>query len=131
MHAHSISRCLFVASLSLSAVLFSCAGSDPEKPPSGDVCQSSSRAASERVAKVAAENLACASDADCVVVGVGATCFDACTRDVNQTGKGAVDRASTLVEASECKKFNEAGCRLDHPPCAPPREARCENGQCQ
>jgi hypothetical protein len=80
---------------------------------------------------VAQANLACSSDADCVSVPVGATCFDACTRSVNQTGKGAVERASTLVEASECKAFTDAKCPLIAPPCAPPGPPRCNAGRCE
>lgn len=97
----------------------------------GDACTSSANAARERVLSVVEQNRACASDADCVTVNVNATCFDACTRTVNQAGKGAVDRASTLVEASECKAFGDAKCKLEVPPCAPPAPPHCNAGKCE
>ncbi len=103
----------------------------PPHHEGGDPCGTSSRAAAERVLAVAEANRACASDADCVTVPVGATCFDACTRNVNQIGKGAVDRASTLVEASDCKNFSDARCTLVPPPCAPPTAPRCNAGKCE
>jgi hypothetical protein len=98
--------------------------------PEGD-CNASTEAAKARVTKVVQENLACSADTDCVRVEVRASCFDACSTSVNLVGKGAVDRASTLVEAAECKKWNEAGCKLTVPPCAPPQPVRCVGGKCQ
>jgi hypothetical protein len=115
------------------ALAAGCAGGDapPDAAtPTGD-CNASAAAARERVAKVASENAACSTDADCVVVGVRASCFDACSASVNLTGKGAVDRASTLVEAAECKAFHQAGCQLVIPPCAPPQPAKCVSGTCR
>lgn len=120
---------LAISFLSFSWVL-ACGSSEPA-PSKGDTCTTASNAARERVGKVVEENLACSADADCVSVPFGATCFDSCTRAVNQTGKGAVDRAATLVEASECKQFHDAGCKVVVPPCAPPTEAKCVQGKCQ
>lgn len=123
--------------LPLATFLFSlsCAGGGEAQPdslatPTGD-CSAAAAAARERVAKVASENVACATDADCANVGLRASCFDACTTVVNQSGKGAVDRASTLVEAAECKAFHHAGCQLVVPPCAPPQPATCVSGSCR
>jgi hypothetical protein len=106
-------------------------GASPADPPGAESCQASAGAARTRIAAVVASNQACASDAECSVVPVRASCFDACLRAVNETGRGAVDRASTLVEASECKAFHHAGCKLDAPACAPPAEPRCEAGRCR
>ncbi len=106
----------------------SAADASPGGPES---CEGAAAAASKRVADVAAENVACATDGDCFTVALGASCFDACTRSVNQAGKGAVDRAETLVEAGECKPFRAAGCKLVAPPCGPPSRATCKAGRCQ
>ena len=115
-------------------LVLSCAGRveppDPLETPSGD-CAKASAAARDRVAKVAHDNLACSSDSDCSSVPLRASCFDACTASVNQAGKGAVDRASTLVEAAECKSFHHDGCELASPSCAPPLPTRCEAGICR
>lgn len=94
-------------------------------------CGASTDMARARVTKVAAENVTCSADADCVRVEVRASCFDACSAAVNLAGKGAVDRASTLVEAAECKTWNEAGCKLTIPPCAPPQPVHCVEGSCR
>lgn len=105
-----------------------CAGA---RAPEGDVCASSQRAALERVEKVASNNQTCTEDADCAFLEMHTTCFDVCYRAVNQAGKGAVDRAETLVEASECKTFHAHACKLDVPPCMPPTgPARCVDGRC-
>lgn len=122
--------------LLVAVLLASSCAADPQPDPAavstpeGD-CDASTDAARTRVTKVVEENLACSADADCVRVEVRASCFDACSASVNLTGKGAVDRASTLVEAAECKKFNEEGCKLTIPPCAPPQPAHCVGGKCQ
>jgi hypothetical protein len=109
-----------------------CAGSQPPAGSSGgDVCASSQEAAVNRVEKVVSDNQTCAADADCAAIEVHTTCFDTCYRVVNTAGKGAVDRAETLVEAAECKEFHEHDCKLVIPPCAPPPGAvKCTNGKC-
>lgn len=99
--------------------------------PTGDVCKSASGEARARVERVVEANRACATDADCFVVPFGAGCFDSCTTSVNLAGKTAVDRAEALVEAGECRAFDDAGCVLEHPPCAPPAAAKCEADRCQ
>jgi hypothetical protein len=119
----------------VALVLTSAGCGGPDAPPdvgtpSGD-CASPAAAARARVTKVAADNVSCTADTDCVTVEVHASCFDACTAQVNLTGKGAVDRASTLVEAAECKVWNEMRCKLEIPPCAPPQPARCVDGACR
>lgn len=119
--------------ITLAIVALGCSGSDANpslETPTND-CNASAAAARERVVKVASENVTCRADADCVAVGVRASCFDACTAVVNEAGRGAVDRASTLVEAAECKAFHHAGCRLVVPPCAPPQPAACVSGTCR
>ena len=117
-------------------LLFGCAGTDggaslPPGSPDLASCAGASGAAAKRVLDVAGANVACAADADCATVNVGASCFDACTRSVNQAGKGAVDRAQTLVEAGECKPFHAGGCKLTPPPCAPPAAPACKAGRCE
>lgn len=120
-----------VAALAVIGVASSCASAQGDVAPGTDVCVDSATKASARVSKVADDNAACASDADCFEVPLRTSCFDACSRSVNQTGKGAVDRAETLVEAGECKTFRSAGCKLVAPPCAPPRAPTCKEGRCE
>lgn len=116
--------------LSLVALFAACGAGEPAAP-SAAVCERTSGAARARVEKAVTENQTCQSDADCVVTPVNATCFDACTTAVNVTGRGAVDRASTLVEASECKAWKDTGCTLVRPPCAPPAAPVCRQGVCE
>lgn len=117
-----------VALLGLFAAVVSC--TEPQRP-SGDVCATSGAEARTRVERVVNESLVCATDADCFTVPFSAGCFDSCTVNVNLAGKTAVDRAEALVEAGECKTFEEAGCKLEHPPCAPPSPPTCISGRCQ
>jgi hypothetical protein len=112
--------------------LWGCSASEDKAPGvAGDTCKASGSAARERVMAVVAANLSCGNDSDCVTINVNATCFDGCSQNVNLTGKGAVDRASTLVEASECKAFAASHCTLTSPPCAPPAPPHCVSGKCQ
>jgi hypothetical protein len=98
--------------------------------PGDDVCEVSANEARARVRTVIDANATCSTDAECVTVPNAASCFDACFTATNTVGKGAVDRATTVVEASECKIFNESGCKLITPPCVPPSQPRCEGGKC-
>lgn len=112
----------------VGASILACAGA---QPPPGEPCPTSQKAALDRVEKVTADNQACVADTDCFVLELHTTCFDVCYRAVNAAGKGAVDRAETLVEASECKKFHANQCKLEVPPCGPPpAAAKCVEGRC-
>ena len=119
-------------SLSLALLLTACGSSPPaSKPPNTQSCEAIQADARSTLAKVVDENRACTKDEDCVTVGFGASCFDSCTRAVNLAGKGAVDRVSTLVEASECKPFLANTCKLEIPPCAPQPSSKCVSGKCE
>ncbi len=118
--------------LCLQLSLVACGGKDaPANAGTPSDCEGAAAAARERVVAVARANVSCTSDADCTRMDARASCFDACSWPVNQTGKGAVDRANTIVEAAECKAFNHAGCQLVVPPCAPPQPAVCAEGTCR
>ncbi len=112
-------------------VLAAACGSSEPPPAKGDDCEVTRAAASHMLSAVAGDNQRCATDADCVVVPISASCFDGCTVSVNQTGKGALDRALTPVEAGPCKAFSNAGCTKVIPPCAPPSPPVCREGLCQ
>jgi hypothetical protein len=123
---------LTVAALPLAAVGFGCDGAAPDaKSAGGDVCQTSAAQAISELDAVAGANTSCSTDADCVAVALGGSCFDACTRVVNKTGQGALDRALTPVEAGPCKEFAAAACQKIVPPCAPPGTPTCHEGRCQ
>lgn len=119
---------LLAAPLTSLAALVGCGEA---QSPQGDVCATSGAEARARVEHVVNESLACSSDTDCFTVPFSAGCFDSCTVNVNLMGKTAVDRAEALVEAGECKTFDDAGCKLEHPPCAPPTPPMCVAGRCQ
>jgi hypothetical protein len=115
-------------------VLSTAACGSGDAPPNAGTpsdCEGASAAARDRVVAVASANVSCSADADCTRMDVRASCFDSCSWPVNLTGKGAVDRANTIVEAAECKAFNHAGCRLTVPPCAPPTPVACVTGVCR
>lgn len=103
----------------------------PIDGPTSDPCFNSRNAAESRVMKVVEDNQTCKTDADCSVLGVHATCFDACWWSVNTAGKGAVDRIATMVEAAECKAFHDNACKVDAASCGPPPgSATCSAGRC-
>ncbi|MCC6523323.1 MAG: hypothetical protein IT373_11720 [Polyangiaceae bacterium] len=94
-------------------------------------CAGRADQARKRVLAAVEANLACRSDDDCQVVAVGSGCFDACTRAVNAEGVAAVAAARAAVDEADCRSFRSDGCRLEHPPCAPPAAAACREGRCE
>lgn len=114
-----------VLAVSWIASLASCAGSPPGAGQ-GDDCSAKRTSAIDRVSKVIADNTACASDADCVTVAFGNSCFDACTRTVSKSGAAAVEAALHSPENNDCN-----GCTVVPPPCAPPVQPTCVSGHCQ
>jgi hypothetical protein len=101
-------------------------------PPSGASCSAIAARAAQRVQAIAAAQRGCSTDADCVIVGQGASCFDHCTTSIARAGQPAVDAMVADVGAHECREFAAQGCRVEVPPCAPPpAAATCRAGQCQ
>jgi hypothetical protein len=124
-----IGRSVLVAGvLGLAA---SCSSPEPAPAAGGDVCEVTRSAASHMLTSIADDNGTCSVDADCVVVPIAGSCFDSCTMATNLTGKGAVDRALTPIEAGPCRTFSNAGCTKVTPPCAPPSPPVCKEGRCQ
>ncbi len=107
-----------------------CGGDAPRAVGPGEGSCADAEAARARVVDVADENGACSTDADCTRVAVRASCFEACPRAVNASGRGAVDRASTLVEAGECKRAKAAACQPAPVTCPPADPPRCRAGRC-
>lgn len=123
---------LLCSGLLLIVAASACSSGGASSPEGGsDVCATSAAEANAQFQPIVAANLTCQKDADCFIVSLSATCLDACSATVNEQGRGALDRALVLIEARECKKFKQAGCKLTIPPCAPPRPATCQSGRCQ
>lgn len=98
--------------------------------PSTPSCADLRAYALHRLDDVLAAHRACTTDADCVSVGFGASCFDACSRSVAKSGQPALDAASADIDADECRDFKAQGCRSEVPPCAPPAPVACRQGIC-
>ena len=110
--------------------LAACTGGPAGSPSGAGVCDASAAEARQRVTSVVSAHLACRADSDCQAVMVISSCFNECAAAVNLTGAGAVDRASTLVEAHECKVFDEAGCALPAKQCEAAKKPTCASHQC-
>jgi hypothetical protein len=111
--------------------LAACTGGHAASPArAGGVCEASAAEARQRVTSVIPAHVECRADTDCQAVMVISSCFNECAAAVNMTGAGAVDRASTLVEAHECKLFAQAGCAPPQKQCEPPKKPVCESQQC-
>jgi hypothetical protein len=128
---------LLATALALVAILPACAsasvpGEPLAAPRSPAACASIAAKAAERVQGIASAQRACSTDADCVLVAQGASCFDHCTTSMALGGKAALDAMVADVDAHECREFAAQGCRVEVPPCAPPpAAAACRAGQCQ
>lgn len=115
----------------MTAIWLALAACTSASSPSGaGVCEASAAEAKRRVTSLVPANLACESDADCQAVMVMSSCFNECAAAVNLSGAGAVDRASTLVEAHECKMFADAGCAPPNRQCEAAGKPVCTGGQC-
>ena len=113
----------------MAVLLGGCAERAPEAPAPSP-CDGQASAARSRTQGAAAANTSCTSDAECSAVRLVASCFDACYAAVNETGVGAVDRASTLVEAAECRKFHATSCSHESQTCGPAPPVSCQQGVC-
>jgi hypothetical protein len=128
---------LLRAAFALVAVLPACAsssvpGETPATAQPAGACSAIAAKAAQRVQTIAAAQRACSTDADCVLVGQGASCFDHCTTSIARAGQPAVDAMVADVDAHECRDFAAQGCRVEVPPCAPPpAAATCRAGQCE
>ncbi len=116
-----------------SLVLSGCGAGAPPAPgaPGAASCAERTNRARSDVLAVVEQHRACSSDADCVSVGVGSACFDACSRAVSASGVQAVRDAAAEADRTTCAGFKQDGCRFDVPPCAPPMAPRCRQGACE
>lgn len=110
--------------------LAACTGGAASPAGAGGTCEASAAEARTRVTSVIPAHLECSADTDCQAVIVVTSCFNDCAVAVNVTGAGAVDRASTLVEAHECKVFADAGCAPPQKQCEAPGKPVCTAGKC-
>ena len=122
-----------VYSLLLASVLAACGSSPPASKPSGNqTCEAIQADARSTLAKFVDENRACKQDADCVVVGFGASCFDSCTRAIAGDRKADYEAAATNVNAGACATYSKQSCPAHTvPPCAPPSAPTCNAGMCE
>lgn len=110
-----------------------CGGSQASSTPDGaardgDSCGALAKPAIDQALAVAEQHTACATDADCVSVGMAAACFDVCSRAVNAAD---VDAIKAALAGADCSEFVAAGCAVTAPPCAPPAAPICNQGRCE
>ena len=135
LHVGSSMRASLPAVLLLVAGAAACAASPPPSPvtsssPPVDSCKAIAQQAAQRVGVVLGAQRSCASDADCLVVPQGASCFDHCTTVIARAGQPALQSVVADVDAHECRDFATQGCRVEVPPCSPPGAAACHKGVC-
>ncbi|HMJ56728.1 MAG TPA: hypothetical protein VK540_31885 [Polyangiaceae bacterium] len=81
-------------------------------------------------AEAARADLSCQTDEDCVVVWTTTDCSDTCSVLVSRGGAEKVEAAIDAANATVCRGFSEAGCRIVTPPCSPPPRWACLSGTC-
>jgi hypothetical protein len=122
------------STLFVSLVLVACStgpsSAELTSAPGHPSCDTLAASAAREVGSAIAAHAACSSDADCVTVGFGASCFDACSRMMNIVGTSELSAASERVESAQCKEFAERGCKLIPPPCMAPPAPSCKAGSC-
>lgn len=126
----------FAALVLFAAAAVACAASGPSGASSttggGDACAAHVTEARSKLQAVLDANATCSSDADCVEVGFGASCFDSCSRAMATSGKDAFDAERRAVDAGACKAYADEGCpAMIAPPCAPPGPLHCNAGRCE
>jgi hypothetical protein len=125
-------KTILLSSCVLLLFLAACAAgpSQPRDPGAAQSCEALKVSAAAIVAQAVASHAACSTDADCVTVGFGASCFDHCTRAMNVSGKADLEAAQTRVDGAQCRQFQERGCKSFAPPCMAPAPPTCKAGAC-
>lgn len=121
---------------SIVAVLFlaACGSSAPATKGTADrqTCEAMQADGRETLTNFVEGNRACTKDEDCVTVGLGASCFDSCTRAIAADRKADYDAAVASVNGGACAKYSENKCPAHIvPPCVPPSPPRCNAGMCE
>ena len=118
-----------VVPLCLLLVALGCGAASPASGSGdGDECSSLAKPAIDQALAAVEQHASCATDADCVSIGVNAACFDVCSRAVNQAEVNAVQAA---LASADCREFVAADCSVIAPPCAPPMPPTCNQGRCE
>lgn len=126
-----ISKACLALAVPLSFALACASSSPPASSPGAASCDELVTSARNDVSRAITDHRACTQDSDCTTVGLGASCFDSCTRAVAASGKPEVDAAVARANDAQCKQFAEQHCTpAPIPPCAPPPPPRCVSGQC-
>jgi hypothetical protein len=118
--------------LLVTSLLAACASSSapPAGTPGASSCEALQAAASGVVEQAIASHAGCSEDKDCVTVGIGAGCFDHCSRNINADGMSDLRAAQERVGGAQCREFSKRGCQLIPPPCAATPPPRCKAGLC-
>ena len=93
-------------------------------------CDARRDSARAEIAEVIDAHLACKQDRDCQSIAFQSNCFDSCTRAVNAYGVSAVAAAVAKANAGACANYQDDGCHVIVPPCAPPTPPQCIAGSC-
>ena len=102
----------------------------PVETTSAPSCEDLATAARKEVSSAIESHAACTQDSDCALDALSAACFDSCSRVVASSGVADVKAARARVNDAQCKEFLARGCKVLVPPCAPPRQPRCNAGAC-
>lgn len=133
MSSHAVVTA-FASFILLATSAGACASApDPTSSASaagGESCSDRASSAGSPALAAVDNNRACASDQDCVTVGISSACFDMCTRSVASSGVAAVKAALSDADVQGCKAFVAQGCQKVVPPCMPPAAPVCSNGLC-
>lgn len=113
-------------------LLFAALGCGAASPASesgdNDECSSLAKPAVDQALAAVEQHASCATDADCISIGVNSECFDVCSRAVNQAEVNVVKSA---LASADCREFVAADCNVITPPCAPPTGPVCNQGRCE
>lgn len=108
---------------------------EPQKyfrPKSTYDCDTHQNMAKKRLREVMDAHLSCSTDSDCKIISLITSCSDQCTTSINHEGaKMFLSATISAINNEICAGYNEANCKLIHPPCAPPRPPACVSGMCQ
>ncbi len=72
----------------------------------------------------------CTKNSDCTIIGHSSACHDSCSRVVLGSSLEAISATRAAINASQCREFSSAECKLEIPPCEAPGNAVCLGGVC-
>jgi hypothetical protein len=96
-------------------------------------CEEQTKLASKAINDAVMEaqkDLSCASSADCLTIGLTASCYSACFTWVNTAGAKLIHDTIDDLDATVCSTFKSKGCMIAVPPCVAPMPPVCLSGKC-